>query len=120
MQIVRHWMRIRRRYQIALNVFGCASTLSRMCLAALTLFGCSPSGRHADAVEHWRRYLLLDPGSSWAKIARSHLELIESPEKREPPTSPRGAASDRWGIPPERREATPERREAAPEGSPPE
>ncbi len=35
------------------------------------------SGRNREAGEHWRRYLQLDSGSPWARIARSHLELVE-------------------------------------------
>ena len=29
------------------------------------------------AREHWRRYLQLEPGGSWADVARKHLEEIE-------------------------------------------
>lgn len=35
------------------------------------------SGRNREASEHWRRYLELDAESPWARIARSHLELVE-------------------------------------------
>jgi hypothetical protein len=31
-------------------------------------------GRGESAAVHWRRYLELDLGSPWAKIARAHLE----------------------------------------------
>lgn len=37
------------------------------------------TGRGADAVVHWQRYLLLDSGSPWARIARAHLEIVEPP-----------------------------------------
>ena len=37
------------------------------------------SGHAADAVRHWQRYLELDAGSPWARIARAHLEVLESP-----------------------------------------
>src|SRR5439155_1740397 len=35
------------------------------------------SGRNREAGDHWRRYLQLDAGSPWARIARSHLELVD-------------------------------------------
>jgi tetratricopeptide (TPR) repeat protein len=35
------------------------------------------SGRGREAVKHWRRYLELDAESPWARIARSHLELVD-------------------------------------------
>ncbi len=35
------------------------------------------SGRGREAVRHWRRYLELDAESPWARIARSHLELVD-------------------------------------------
>ncbi len=35
------------------------------------------SGRNPEASDHWRRYLQLDAGSPWARIARSHLELVD-------------------------------------------
>jgi tetratricopeptide (TPR) repeat protein len=35
------------------------------------------SGRNREAGEHWRRYLELDADSPWARIARSHLELVD-------------------------------------------
>ena len=38
------------------------------------------AGRPADAVGHWQRYLALDAESPWARIARAHLEIVESPE----------------------------------------
>ena len=37
------------------------------------------AGRGDEAVRHWQRYLQLDAGSPWAKIARAHLELVETP-----------------------------------------
>jgi tetratricopeptide (TPR) repeat protein len=37
------------------------------------------SGRADEAVEHWQRYLELDAGSPWARIARAHLEVLEPP-----------------------------------------
>ena len=41
------------------------------------------SGHGADAVMHWQRYLQLDSGSPWAKIARAHLELMDPPGRPE-------------------------------------
>jgi tetratricopeptide (TPR) repeat protein len=38
------------------------------------------AGRPGDAVQHWERYLELDAESPWARIARAHLEIVESPE----------------------------------------
>jgi tetratricopeptide (TPR) repeat protein len=38
------------------------------------------AGRPGDAVKHWQRYLELDAASPWARIARAHLEIVESPE----------------------------------------
>ena len=35
-----------------------------------------------DAVVHWQRYLDLDAGSPWARIARAHLEVLEPPAIR--------------------------------------
>jgi tetratricopeptide (TPR) repeat protein len=35
------------------------------------------AGRNREAGEHWRRYLQLDAESPWARVARSHLELVE-------------------------------------------
>jgi tetratricopeptide (TPR) repeat protein len=40
------------------------------------------AGRPADATRHWQRYLQLDAGSPWARIARAHLEVIDSPDAR--------------------------------------
>jgi tetratricopeptide (TPR) repeat protein len=37
------------------------------------------TGHGADAVAHWQRYLLLDSGSPWARIARAHLEMVDPP-----------------------------------------
>jgi tetratricopeptide (TPR) repeat protein len=34
-------------------------------------------GRGDEAVAHWQRYLELDSGSPWARIARAHLEVID-------------------------------------------
>ena len=36
------------------------------------------AGRGDEAVRHWQRYLQLDAGSPWAKIARAHLEVVET------------------------------------------
>jgi tetratricopeptide (TPR) repeat protein len=38
------------------------------------------SGHPEDAVAHWQRYLALDAESPWARIARAHLEIVESPD----------------------------------------
>jgi tetratricopeptide (TPR) repeat protein len=38
------------------------------------------SGRSEEAARHWQRYLELDSGSPWARIARAHLEVVEPPE----------------------------------------
>jgi len=38
------------------------------------------AGRPAEAVAHWQRYLALDAESPWARIARAHLDIVESPE----------------------------------------
>jgi tetratricopeptide (TPR) repeat protein len=35
------------------------------------------AGRGGEAVAHWQRYLELDAGSPWARIARAHLEVVE-------------------------------------------
>jgi tetratricopeptide (TPR) repeat protein len=35
------------------------------------------AGRGDEAVRHWQRYLELDAGSPWARIARAHLEVVE-------------------------------------------
>jgi tetratricopeptide (TPR) repeat protein len=37
------------------------------------------SGRAAEAIAHWQRYLELDAGSPWARIARAHLEVLDAP-----------------------------------------
>src|SRR5437899_10750079 len=37
--------------------------------------------RGQEAIEHWQRYLELDAGSPWARIARAHLELVEPPDQ---------------------------------------
>lgn len=42
------------------------------------------AGRGEDAVQHWQRYLQLDAGSPWARIARAHLELTDRPETEGP------------------------------------
>jgi tetratricopeptide (TPR) repeat protein len=42
------------------------------------------AGRGEDAVRHWQRYLHLDGGSPWARIARAHLELPDRPETEGP------------------------------------
>ena len=36
------------------------------------------AGRADEAIAHWQRYLELDAGSPWAKIARAHLEVVET------------------------------------------
>jgi tetratricopeptide (TPR) repeat protein len=41
-------------------------------------------GRNESAAVHWRRYLELDLGSPWAKIARAHLEDGSSDDAPEP------------------------------------
>ena len=61
-----------RHYRLALELspdyadahFNLAAALSR-------------AGRGHDAVRHWQRYVTLDGGSPWARIARAHLELVE-------------------------------------------
>jgi tetratricopeptide (TPR) repeat protein len=35
------------------------------------------AGRGDEAVRHWQRYLELDAGSPWARIARAHLEIVD-------------------------------------------
>ncbi|MBI1845803.1 MAG: tetratricopeptide repeat protein [Candidatus Rokubacteria bacterium] len=42
-------------------------------------------GRNDQAAAHWQRYLVLDAGSPWARIARAHLEVVEPPEGSRPP-----------------------------------
>jgi tetratricopeptide (TPR) repeat protein len=37
------------------------------------------SGHAEEAIGHWQRYLELDAGSPWARIARAHLEVLEPP-----------------------------------------
>jgi tetratricopeptide (TPR) repeat protein len=37
------------------------------------------SGRPDEAIAHWQRYLELDAGSPWARIARAHLEILDAP-----------------------------------------
>lgn len=37
------------------------------------------SGHAEEAVGHWQRYLELDAGSPWARIARAHLEVLDPP-----------------------------------------
>ncbi|HXH84882.1 MAG TPA: tetratricopeptide repeat protein [Candidatus Tectomicrobia bacterium] len=37
------------------------------------------AGRGEEAVRHWQRYLELDGGSPWARIARAHLEALQPP-----------------------------------------
>ncbi len=43
------------------------------------------SGRDGEAIKHWQRYLELDAGSPWARIARAHLEVVEPPEPGKEP-----------------------------------
>ena len=33
-----------------------------------------------EAIKHWQRYLELDSGSPWARIARAHLEVVDPPD----------------------------------------
>jgi len=40
------------------------------------------AGRGDEAVRHWQRYLELDAGSPWARIARAHLEVVEPDDDR--------------------------------------
>jgi tetratricopeptide (TPR) repeat protein len=42
------------------------------------------AGRGDQALRHWQRYLDLDAGSPWARIARAHLELVEGREDATP------------------------------------
>src|SRR5712691_11418429 len=37
------------------------------------------AGRADEAIAHWQRYLELDSGSPWARIARAHLEVLDPP-----------------------------------------
>jgi tetratricopeptide (TPR) repeat protein len=67
------------RYRQALDLspdyadahFNLAAVLSRL-------------GRNDEAIAHWQRYLVLDAGSPWARIARAHLEFVEPPEGGRP------------------------------------
>jgi tetratricopeptide (TPR) repeat protein len=48
--------------------------------AHFNLAGALARSGHADeAVGHWQRYLELDAGSPWARIARAHLEVLDPP-----------------------------------------
>ncbi|MGH7277687.1 MAG: tetratricopeptide repeat protein, partial [Candidatus Rokuibacteriota bacterium] len=38
------------------------------------------SNRGPEARRHWQRYLQLDAGSPWARIARAHLDVIDAPD----------------------------------------
>ena len=38
--------------------------------------------RDGEAIKHWQRYLELDSGSPWARIARAHLEIVEPPDPK--------------------------------------
>jgi DNA-binding SARP family transcriptional activator len=42
------------------------------------------TGRNEAAARHWQRYLQLDAGSPWARIARVHLDMVEHPERGGP------------------------------------
>ncbi len=61
-----------RQYRLALEIapdyadahFNLAAALSR-------------AGRPQDALRHWQRYVELDAGSPWARIARAHLDFVE-------------------------------------------
>jgi len=41
------------------------------------------AGRGDEAVAHWQRYLDLDAGSPWARIARAHLEVVDKTDGAE-------------------------------------
>ena len=41
---------------------------------------CQVTGRDGEAIKHWQRYLELDSGSPWARIARAHLEIVDPPD----------------------------------------
>jgi len=41
------------------------------------------NGRDGEAIKHWQRYLELDSGSPWARIARAHLEVVEPPDSQQ-------------------------------------
>jgi tetratricopeptide (TPR) repeat protein len=41
------------------------------------------AGRGDEAVRHWQRYLELDAGSPWARIARAHLDVVEQTDGSE-------------------------------------
>ena len=41
------------------------------------------AGRGDEAVRHWQRYLELDSGSPWARIARAHLEVVDQTDSSE-------------------------------------
>ena len=64
-----------RHYRSALEIapdyadahFNLAAALSR-------------AGRAPEALRHWQRYVELDAGSPWARIAQAHLELVEPPD----------------------------------------
>ena len=43
----------------------------------------SRAGRGDDAIKHWQRYLELDAGSPWARIARAHLEVVDKTDGAE-------------------------------------
>jgi tetratricopeptide (TPR) repeat protein len=43
----------------------------------------SRAGRGDEAIKHWQRYLELDAGSPWARIARAHLEVVDKTDGAE-------------------------------------